>query len=394
MPQYPVLPPMPNPARQVQQPMNLGAPQTMMPPATPQGIGLGAALKSFLTSPEAGALASGLLGGGSNSDAIGRGFQNMQLQGRVSQADRKEKEVANLTKEWLRSKGANQQIMALAEQDPGMAFKMWDSQQKLEKGTGGVYGTPIYGVDADGKTTLGVIGKNGEYVPVDTGGTTPTQPIQWLDTGTGHVAGSRQTGQVLPGSETIPKDNRGAARESAIGAEEGKKVAGAPQALANADAMIGIIDKLISHPGRETATGMSGLIDPRNYIRGTEAKDYALASEQLEGAVFLEAFDTLKGGGQITEVEGKKATAAKAQLARAQGDKQYLEALQELKRIVNIGRDRAMRGVKVLQDGREVPMGTPDPAAPVQGMPAPASPTGAPPPGASADEIIEFYKRN
>lgn len=114
----------------------------------------------------------------------------------------------------------------------------------------------------------------------------------------------------------------------------GKAVDAAEQSMA-------IIDKAIKHPGRETATGKSGVIDPRNYIPGTEAKNFQVVLDQIKGKAFLQAFQSLKGGGQITEAEGQKATEAMARLNRKQSDEAFLESLEELKSIVNTGVLRA-----------------------------------------------------
>lgn len=110
--------------------------------------------------------------------------------------------------------------------------------------------------------------------------------------------------------------------------------------LASIESQIGVIDKALSHPGRATATGLSGTIDPRNYIPGTNARDFRVVADQLGGAAFLQAFESLKGGGAITEVEGKKATDAIARLNRAQSDQEYGVALQELRTVMDNGRKR------------------------------------------------------
>lgn len=103
---------------------------------------------------------------------------------------------------------------------------------------------------------------------------------------------------------------------------------------AAANDMLGVIEMLDKHPGRETATGASGVIDPRNYIPGTDAKDFSVALDQLKGKTFLQAFESLKGGGQITEVEGKKATEAIGRLNTAQSDKAFKQALGDLRGVV------------------------------------------------------------
>ncbi len=56
---------------------------------------------------------------------------------------------------------------------------------------------------------------------------------------------------------------------------------------------------------------------------------------QLQGGAFMQAFETLKGGGQITEIEGKKATEAINRLGNMkQSDAGYREALNDFRRIV------------------------------------------------------------
>lgn len=103
---------------------------------------------------------------------------------------------------------------------------------------------------------------------------------------------------------------------------------------AAANDMLKVIDMLDKHPGRETATGASGVIDLRNYIPGTDARDFSVALDQLKGKTFLQAFESLKGGGQITEVEGKKATEAIGRLNTAQSDKAFKQALGDLRGVV------------------------------------------------------------
>lgn len=109
---------------------------------------------------------------------------------------------------------------------------------------------------------------------------------------------------------------------------------------ASISAQIGVIDKALQHPGREAATGLSGVMDPRNYVPGTNPRDFQVVLDQLGGAAFLQAFESLKGGGQITEVEGKKATDAMARLNRAQSDEEFQQSLQDLRSVMEKGRAR------------------------------------------------------
>lgn len=109
---------------------------------------------------------------------------------------------------------------------------------------------------------------------------------------------------------------------------------------ASVAAQLGVIDKALAHPGREAATGMSGVIDPRNYVPGTNPRDFQVVLDQIGGTAFLQAFESLKGGGQITEVEGKKATDAIARLNRAQSDEEFQRSLQDLREVMVLGQQR------------------------------------------------------
>lgn len=104
---------------------------------------------------------------------------------------------------------------------------------------------------------------------------------------------------------------------------------------------VALIDKTLKHPGLRQATGMQGALDPRNYIAGTNAKDFQVLLDQLKGGVFLTAYNQLKGGGAITEVEGRKAEDAIARMNRAQTTDSFIEALNDYRTILERGIKKA-----------------------------------------------------
>jgi hypothetical protein len=77
------------------------------------------------------------------------------------------------------------------------------------------------------------------------------------------------------------------------------------------------------------------------FIPGTDVSDFNARLDQLRGGAFLEAFQTLKGGGQITEVEGKKATDAITRMRSSQSEDEFKAAALEFKAILQRGVDRA-----------------------------------------------------
>ena len=101
-----------------------------------------------------------------------------------------------------------------------------------------------------------------------------------------------------------------------------------------------LVDQALAHPGLGTATGLSGAIDPRNYIPGTDAKNFDSLAKQLKGNAFLSAFAQLKGGGAITEVEGAKAESAIARLQQSQSEAEYRAALKDYQGIIGQGLKR------------------------------------------------------
>jgi hypothetical protein len=121
----------------------------------------------------------------------------------------------------------------------------------------------------------------------------------------------------------------------------------AAQTLADVDALIGKRDEKGSllkgqkpHPGFANAVG-AGL--PLRFIPGTDESDFQSRFDQIKGGSFLQAFETLKGGGQITVIEGDKATAALNRMGLAQSEKEFVQAAREFQSLVRTGVERAKK---------------------------------------------------
>ncbi len=217
---------------------------------------------------------------------------------------------------------------------------------KAASGADGVeYGlNPIWGQDQNGEPVLGVLGKDGSFKKVDTGKFNISTGTEQIDLGDSYALKDKRSGQIIG---TVPKNLSNAAQETAIGKALGEAKGEAQVSLGStlqkADQSISLIDTMLEHPGLSTATGLSGTVDPRNYIAGTDATNFNVMRKQLEGKAFLEAFESLKGGGQITEIEGQKATEAIARLSTTQSEKAYREALTELRGILQQGKVRAQQ---------------------------------------------------
>lgn len=126
----------------------------------------------------------------------------------------------------------------------------------------------------------------------------------------------------------------------------------APEAIAKGEEALRLVDDLLKSPGFKQAVGASRMVGIQN-IPGTSAKDFDIRLDQLKGQQFLQAFESLKGGGQITEVEGKKATDAISRMNASASEEEFQKAAREFQDVIRRGIDRAK------QKG-----GTPAPAAP------------------------------
>lgn len=223
-----------------------------------------------------------------------------------------------------------------------------------QQGAGGVYGTPIYGVDPEtGQTVLGAMDKQGGFRRVDTGGVVPTPGVRFLDTGTGYVPTDTRTGRAV--AEPVTKDVAGAAREKKVGEAAGAATVSMPDVLAKGQQTLDLITQIRNHPGKDYSIGAMGVLPP---VPGTPQADFLALLDQAKGRAFLEAYQSLKGGGAISEPEGRKATEAIARLQRTQSKAGFNRALFDLEGVVRSAMKRARNGAV---------------AAPAAAEPAPAT---------------------
>lgn len=225
---------------------------------------------------------------------------------------------------------------------------------------GGTYSkSPVYGTDANGNPVILQLGETGEtkQATLPPGVTLSKDPIK-IDAGTETILIDPVTRQPVG---RIPKNVAETASQGAQGKEQGAAIAGAPSALASAEQTVKLIDNIKAHPGREWGTGMSSFLPS---VPGTDMKDFRVKLDQLKGRTFLEAFSQLKGGGAISEVEGKKAEAAIAALDAAQSEKQFMESLDELRGIVESGMERLRQKTR---GGSAAPSASAPSAAPTGG---------------------------
>jgi hypothetical protein len=139
-----------------------------------------------------------------------------------------------------------------------------------------------------------------------------------------------------------------------VGKNKATAIAALPGAIANASEAIRLIDEMVGkpeirdkkgkiiqnatepHAGFNTYVGAT-LTPGLRFIEGTDTAAFELRQKQIEGKAFLEAFNTLRGGGSITEKEGEKGTAAIMRMNKASSPDEYKTAARELQDVLRNG---------------------------------------------------------
>lgn len=93
---------------------------------------------------------------------------------------------------------------------------------------------------------------------------------------------------------------------------------------------------------------------------GQAGADLNARVEQLQGRVFLQAFEALKGGGQITQIEGEKAERAMARLQRAQSPEAFRTALNDFIGAIEAGQAKLRQAQVARAGGSATPTAAPD----------------------------------
>ena len=159
-------------------------------------------------------------------------------------------------------------------------------------------------------------------------------------------------------NETNPVLQANLAEAKAAGDFYGKNRAAAaqalPGALENATQAIRLIDEMVGtaevkdekgkviqaagkkHPGFSEYVG-AAFIPGTRFLEGSDVASFELRQKQIEGKAFLEAFNVLRGGGAITQVEGEKGTLAIMRMNKASSEKEYVDAARELQEVLRTG---------------------------------------------------------
>lgn len=206
-------------------------------------------------------------------------------------------------------------------------------------GAGGekYYGATVPYYDKDGNLRYRQLSDKGGGKDLDFGpGSTAAPTTRTVDTGTELIT-------VGPGGQEVKrttKQNYEAAKDTAQGSTEGKAageaVSSLPADLMQADQTIKNIDQLLTSKGLDSIVGSVDQFRP-SWTMGADGRDALTRLKQLQGGAFLQAYGLLKGGGQITEVEGGKAQDAMARMDRSLDEPHFRAALKDFRDAVEQG---------------------------------------------------------
>lgn len=139
-----------------------------------------------------------------------------------------------------------------------------------------------------------------------------------------------------------------------------------PKAQEQSKQILDLINSIEQDKGLSAVVGLPNPLEGRipfiGNVAGSAAADFQAKLDQLGGKQFLEAFESLKGGGQITQIEGEKATNAIARMQTSQSEKAFKQALDELRQIVVRASDRAKQKAGIFNNVNPAnPPNLPDP---------------------------------
>jgi hypothetical protein len=165
-------------------------------------------------------------------------------------------------------------------------------------------------------------------------------------------------------------------------------LAEAPIAIEQGNAAMALLNRMVGDPNAKGAAaqphaGFQGVIGATlmpgaRLAHGTPEADFDAMLEQVLGGAFLEAYERLAGTGQVTEIEGKKATQAITRMQRSVSESEFLQAAKEFRSALQTALDRTNTRLATARTRTQPPAPAgagaqppAAPAAPAGGFPAP-----------------------
>ena len=154
---------------------------------------------------------------------------------------------------------------------------------------------------------------------------------------------TNEEGEQLRSANYDPDHQQTLAQAKASGKVWGEQTTEAlrnlPNTINQAEKAFTHVKELLAHEGFEDAVGIGLRQLGAGFVPGSQVADWDTRLQQLKDGAFLVAFEELKGGGHITEIEGIKATRAKNRMLASTSEDAFQRAAEDY--------------LKILQDGLE-----------------------------------------
>ena len=267
-----------------------------------------------------------------------------------------------------------EQLKQMVGPENGAAVDQWVQQSGLKMGSGvpgarsAVYrpqaqdfGAPVADDGMPFEGPRAPMGQQVQYNPNDYAPVRVKSPMQSPETaipGSAKVPIPRVREEAKAQRKT-PQETYEETRSTKQAESDVKFLEGYGAARESAQSALGVINSMIGdarlnkagqieiprggrtpHPGFEDVIGATWRPGAR-FIPGTNAAGFDAYLEQVEGGAFLEAYERLKGTGQITEVEGQKATRAITRMKRSVSEPEFVKAAREFEGIIRSALARA-----------------------------------------------------
>ena len=183
---------------------------------------------------------------------------------------------------------------------------------------------------------------------VDTG-----PEIQVMTRGAPTIPAAKIKKGLTPSQE--PGHVRDVERNKYIGKQMGEAQLNYPDLVIDTEYRVELLDKALNHPGLPGVVGLPSVAGI-THAPGTSEANFRVLMKQIEGANFLQAFQGLKGGGHITEIEGEQAKQSLARMSASQDETEFKVALLELQALLRRGLMKAgIRSRGGITPGGDVP---------------------------------------
>jgi hypothetical protein len=117
-----------------------------------------------------------------------------------------------------------------------------------------------------------------------------------------------------------------------------------PSVRSNTTSILQLLDEMENHPGLSAVVGVPEMKGGRflGYnIPGSPAAGFQALFDQFEGDKYKQAYESLKGAGQITEFEAKTVANSISNMQTAQSETEFKKALNKYRSVMKKALQRA-----------------------------------------------------